>query len=201
MSGGGGIQSAGSDTIITGCTISGNTATVFGGGISCDAGGSPTITNCIVTNNWSQYGGGLYLLESSPTITSCTIADNDGDNGKALFVQGFPLVSNCILWGGEPVEAPVIYGITDYLIVNYSNIQMANPDEVWPGGGNINADPLFVGTNDYHLADGSPCIDAGLDVGVYTDFDGDSRPQGSGFDMGADEVVSATPPCFIGMVM
>jgi hypothetical protein len=39
----------------------------------------------------------------------------------------------------------------------------------------------------YHLTVGSAAIDAGVDAGVTTDIDGDTRPQGNGYDIGADE--------------
>ena len=34
---------------------------------------------------------------------------------------------------------------------------------------------------------GSPAVNAGTNAGVPNDFDGDSRPAGPGFDIGADE--------------
>ncbi|MBP7602213.1 MAG: hypothetical protein KA750_12755, partial [Thermoflexales bacterium] len=40
---------------------------------------------------------------------------------------------------------------------------------------------------DYHLGAGSAAINAGVDAGVYTDFEGQPRPQGGGFDIGYDE--------------
>ena len=42
--------------------------------------------------------------------------------------------------------------------------------------------------SDYHIAPGSAAIDAGVNSGVTSDIDGDTRPQGSGYDIGADEV-------------
>jgi hypothetical protein len=39
----------------------------------------------------------------------------------------------------------------------------------------------------YHLTRSSPAIDRGIAAGVLTDIDGDSRPMGSGYDLGADE--------------
>jgi hypothetical protein len=50
-----------------------------------------------------------------------------------------------------------------------------------------NADPLFVSTSDFHLQSTSPAINAGVDVGLTTDYTGRPLPVGAGFDMGALE--------------
>jgi parallel beta-helix repeat protein len=56
---------------------------------------------------------------------------------------------------------------------------------------------LFVNpaSGDYHLKAGSPAIDAGLTLPTVTaDLEGNSRPQGSGYDIGAFEYASGPPP-------
>jgi hypothetical protein len=66
----------------------------------------------------------------------------------------------------------------------------AYPNDLWQ------ANPEFVNftAKDYHLQPVSPAIDVGVDVGVGMDFDGTSRPQFAGFDIGAFEAaVKATP--------
>jgi serine protease len=67
--------------------------------------------------------------------------------------------------------------------------------------GNVSVNPMFVDPShgDYHLAAGSPLIDAGWDAGLLTDIDGRARPfdvpfvdhNGAQpeFDMGAYEAV------------
>jgi hypothetical protein len=43
--------------------------------------------------------------------------------------------------------------------------------------------------DNYHLGSGSAAINAGTDVGVVTDIDGQVRPFDAGFDIGYDEAV------------
>lgn len=49
----------------------------------------------------------------------------------------------------------------------------------------VSGDPQL--TSSYHLGVGSAAIDAGADLGVPEDVDGDHRPIGAGYDIGADE--------------
>ena len=53
-----------------------------------------------------------------------------------------------------------------------------------------------VSDGDLHLASGvSDVVDVGLAIsGLSDDFDNESRPQGSGFDIGADEYSAVVPP-------
>jgi hypothetical protein len=50
----------------------------------------------------------------------------------------------------------------------------------------ITDDPLFVGSGDYSLQSGSPCVNAGTDTGLTNDLLGNPRPVGA-YDMGAYE--------------
>jgi hypothetical protein len=54
---------------------------------------------------------------------------------------------------------------------------------------NLSADPKFVSfPTDLHLSSTSPCIDSGTSEGApATDGDGNPRPAGNGFDIGAYE--------------
>jgi hypothetical protein len=59
--------------------------------------------------------------------------------------------------------------------------------------GTVNLNPQFVSatTDNYHLQSTSPAIDKAYANGIASDFDGTSRPQGAGYDIGAYEYVSA----------
>ena len=212
---GGGIHCISSSPTITGCRISGNTADYYGGGVYSDSS-SPTITNCTVSGNTAVLGGGVFCdSSSSPTITNCTLTGNSASTaGGGIYSTSTssPAITNCILWGDYAAANPEIYVSSPKApTVTYSDVQGG-----WTGTGNINSDPLFedpgswddAGTpadpsddfwveGDYHLTAGSPCIDAGTTVSIATDIDGDARPQGAAYDMGADEFISSHHITFI----
>ena len=62
----------------------------------------------------------------------------------------------------------------------------------WGVNNMFNVDPKLVdpANNDFHLQSSSPAIDAGLSgLGVTNDMDGEGRPMGNGYDIGADEAI------------
>jgi parallel beta-helix repeat protein len=103
---GGGIYCSDSSPTITGCTISGNTATGMfgiGGGIWCHSS-SPTITGCTISGNTATYGGGISCSsDSSPTITDCTISDNTATYGGGIFCSSSsPTLMDTVVCGNDP---------------------------------------------------------------------------------------------------
>jgi hypothetical protein len=66
----------------------------------------------------------------------------------------------------------------------------------------IDESPLFVDkdNHDFHITKDSPAVDAGAVVALVLDFDGDERPIGNGFDIGADEVRTGFS-CFLPLVI
>jgi len=137
------------------------------------------ITNFVIENNiviCAHYHG-ITMHEAS----NCTVANNTiynpgyvaGENDKKTWVS--------------------VSGGTGNTVINnlmHSSASGSN-QQVTP----TNYTQYFVNTNpsnlDLHLKAGSPAIDAGTSSGAPSvDFDGVSRPQGSGYDVGAYEYVT-----------
>jgi parallel beta-helix repeat protein/predicted outer membrane repeat protein len=218
---GGGVYNNSGSVTINDCTISNNSAENKGGGIynasnltlhnskifnnsvtSNDSYGGgcylqsedTTIVNCIIAGNSSpEGGGGVYVYYGDLSIINCTITENTSNSGGGLYKYGNSsnsvTIINSIYWNNTPTG---IYYNSSLPEVYYSDIQGG-----FTGTANINQDPLLG--NGYHITAGSPCIDAGTgdagDVGDVptTDIDGTSRPQGSGWDIGADETSGDNP--------
>ncbi|MFC2012323.1 right-handed parallel beta-helix repeat-containing protein [Chloroflexota bacterium] len=184
--GGGGIKlDEFSNAIVDGNIITENQAH-HGGGLGMILDCHPQITNNVIANN---KGGGIHVSQSFPQVTNNTIVDNIKDDGKSRGItirqNSNVFITNTILGNSE------IYVEDEYseLTITHSLVK-DDGDASRRGNDNISIDPLFVGDGDYHLLPSSPCIDAGTDVDVGTDIEGNKRPQGQGFDIGAYEYVT-----------
>lgn len=184
------------------CSFINNVCDDKGGGMYNDFGCSPTITNCVFAGNSATTAGAIGNDgSSSPIITNCTFTGNYArDLGAALY-QGTgpsnnPIITNCILWGNfAPSGAREIYNWHECNpVVTYCDV-----DGGYKGVGNIDADPLFVNAQngDYHLAPGSPGIDAGNgSVAPEADRDGKLRYDDRGIPdgLGASALPVSGPP-------
>ena len=96
---GGGIYIAGSSPTVIGCTFSRNNAAAYGSGIG-NEGGSPSVSNCTFVDN--QGGAAMHNEQGSPVITGCTFTDNRG--GGVHNGSGAPMLVDCVFvanwrWG------------------------------------------------------------------------------------------------------
>ncbi len=148
-----------------------------------------SINNLIADNaGGSQLETGVFVDEADFRSLNDTIANN-GESG--IYISGTltttAYVSNTILWGHTEAFASA-YPVTQTMEADYSDIQLTSG--TWPGTGNINQNPLFVGGDDYRLQETSPAVDAAdTTAAPVTDLDGAPRPvpAGGDADMGCYE--------------
>lgn len=179
---------------------------------------NPGSTNAEIYNNLivSPRANGITFMGEGGRIYNNIIlrAGRSGtyyDNGIYVLHKGYPNYNNLNIFNNTIVN-PVSYAIvfdtdsrgTDNRIQNNIIVQSGGYyfDTATNGFTKSNntlttniSNVLFKDAvnDDYHLTTGSPAINSGVDVGVQTDFDGISRPQGSAYDIGAFEFLSATP--------
>ncbi|MEL1227347.1 MAG: hypothetical protein VW963_11440, partial [Candidatus Neomarinimicrobiota bacterium] len=123
------------------------------------------------------------------TLVNCTVTGNDGP--WVWKWAGQSTIINTIIHGNfdSNVESGIIQGSIESTesTVSYSNIEGG-----YPGEGNIDESPLFLGpsSGDYSLSNYSPLLGLGTLSGApVIDINGDTRPlpSGSNPDMGAFE--------------
>jgi hypothetical protein len=123
-------------------------------------------------NSKDGYGNYGLVIDASSNVGGNTYQYND------IYKAG---VSNIVFYRGTPKT-----------VVGF-NAKNGNNGDIM--GNNIQADPKLVdpSTFNFKLSPDSPCIDAGINVGLTKDYAGHSVPQGAGVDIGALEYLGSIP--------
>lgn len=158
------VLSCSSDSRISNCSIVGNMASSYAGGVDLNDW-EGTLEHCLIYSNQALNfsGGGVLVYEGSGYISYCTIVANEANQGAGLHCYSFSgTIDNCIIafnGSGEAVfgTAPTlsccdIYGNTGGDWVGY----IANQYGV---NGNFSEDPLFCDTTsgNHNISINLPC--------------------------------------------
>jgi len=149
-------------------------------------------TRVVASNNLvaDNLGWGIIATGSAYMDVTNNVVKHNGNCGLAIWSDSASgrFANNIVInngWRDEWVCPQVgfwNYGYPDRFIISHNDIfnnsagQYRDMPDQTDRQGNISLDPLFVGDNDYHLADKSPCRDAG-DEGI-TDNDGSRSDMG-----------------------
>ncbi|MFQ5706817.1 MAG: right-handed parallel beta-helix repeat-containing protein [bacterium] len=161
-----------------------------------------TIRNNIITANGRS---GMFLREGTNIkVYNNTIYKNTAASMGITFpVQNNEMINNVTVANNIIVTAEG----NDHIMVTSTgeNIVVDN-NLYWPASGAITgttdahaifAAPLLVNPDagDFHITPTSPALDRGITIpSVTQDFEGSVRPQGDGYDIGADEFGDKTVP-------
>jgi parallel beta-helix repeat protein len=172
-----------------------NTARENGGGISV-FGGNTWRNNVVTDNRAGGSGSAFYIRPVGPELVHTTIARNSSGDGSAIYITDgpIPLFADVKLVNTVFVSHSVGISVTAGHSVTLDTVLWYNVPttvSVAPGGfasvsNELTGDPAFA-TDGYHVTADSAAIDQGMDAGVPMDIDGQQRPVGQGYDLGADE--------------
>jgi fibronectin-binding autotransporter adhesin len=185
------LQQPGGSAIISGSQFIANSAVDRGGAIFVWSGNNNLwIANSLFANNSAGTAGAVLYSASTGAITLLhnTITDVDRNPVSAVAINQSGLdVTNTIIANHAIAINNTNGSVYEDYNLFFDNI--TNTVGVTSGGHSLIDDPEFVDplNGDYHLQFGSAAIDHGVDAGVYTDLNGNPRPVGLGFDIGAYE--------------
>lgn len=183
-----GLTVVGGSPSFDGLIVRGIAGTTQGGVAQAYEGTSLTLTNCLITD--VEYGASAASAADAPgalSLTNCTI--DRADNGVSISDYVTVTVVNSLITNGSLGFNVAVDALGDDITVAYTdawNNSMGDLLGVACGSGCLSANPQYVSASDHHLQATSVAIDAGT-TGPADDLDGNPRPVGARWDLGAYE--------------
>lgn len=130
------------------------------------------VNNTCYNNGLSGWGGGILVYEN-PEVQNIIIRNNICSQNASFQIGIDPIV--------PPSQLTIDYNLID---------GFRNAEGETRGNHYVEGDPRFVNSTqaDFHIQSNSPAMDTGTSNGApTTDYDGNLRPQGAAWDIGAFE--------------
>lgn len=188
---GGGLL-AFSTLALSGTQFVGNRAGANGGGLLVSSESAHRIVNALFAGNSAATNGAAIHVDAAAPLSliHATIVSQTAPTGakQAIYVVGGAVYLTNTLIATHTIGIARAGGAVRDWNTLFAGVATPYSGTVTSAGG-ITGTAGFVNpaAGDYHLGAGSAAINAGVDAGVYTDFEGQPRPQGGGFDIGYDE--------------
>ena len=166
-----------------------------GGGLYIEGSRPFTLTNCVVADNRANdasgtSGSGLWVDGADGVLLHPTIARNRRNEGVNVNSAATVAITDGIIVSHEVgIIATEGSAVSVNGVLWYDNVK--DTDSVTATiqvSNGVTGSPAFA-PDGYHITPASQARDNGIVSGVTTDVDGDLRPYGGGYDLGADEYV------------
>jgi hypothetical protein len=193
---GGGLALFHSPSSLRENVIISNTAAGWGGGVLLYRSDAVLTNTVLLHNRAYTRADGIEIHGSSPHLFHSTVAGANGGTGICVtnsgpILRGVAFLTNTILVShsvGISVTSGNTVTINGILWDASTPVTVSNDVDATVYVMNAHTgDPAFA-PDGYHLTAASDAIDLGLGVKVSVDIDGQSRPNGIGHDLGADEL-------------
>lgn len=179
-----------------------------GGGVFVDSHGQLTLRGVNIDGNLGEPGG--LLIENNGSVDARNVRVSRNTGGIQL-LAGAEMIAQHLTVAGNSDNAIELADTSDTVMDLTNSVVWANSGGIIAGtmtslttACNISqtlafglfADPGFVHSARglYRLGTGSPALDLCVNSNAAVDLDGNSRPQGNGYDTGAFEGISVPIP-------
>jgi len=200
---GGGMYLLGGHARLERNIIRANTAEWGGGGLFINGTRTILANEVIIQNQALAYeAGGIFIYDSTSDMMHATFAANNSrstvfvDNPGLSSTRSSVSMTNTIISGHNAVGVKLSNRKANTLTLT-ATLWYGNATNWDKGAGVLHHSKDYFGNpafaaDGYHLTAGSIAINKGVDAGVREDIDGDVRPWGGRFDLGADEYGAGT---------